>query len=287
MANEAYYQPSDDDFRLAIEATEREIFDEATGTDELDGTEARTLADLSQSEGWDGGALPDSEIAARTMQGDPGGVNFDRPLQMETETTLAADNYALRQQLDAVAKAYQDHVQTPQQQAARQQQREQVRQALYDQYGMIDSYDDAKTDRFIADHAAPVQHAQTLETNRIEASMQAAHRKYGRDFEDAFSDVTSMNENSPLARQIVQTMCSTSDPGEALMELHGNGLVRSLGQPPSRVPFMHSGYTPAPFMPPSRPRRSSAYMDGGWGDESVEREVFDYGAAPDDEGWQY
>jgi hypothetical protein len=280
MATYETHQPSDDDLRGMIRDTEREIFDEATSTEELDGTEAQTLAELSQAGGWDGGALPDSEIAARTMQGDPGGVNYDRPLQMETEQTLAADNYALRQQLNQVATAYNEHVATPQRQAAQEQRRQEAREHLQNRYGLYDLEmgmdGSAKLDRYIAENDARAQG----EVDRIERSMEAAHQRYGRDFEDAYADLTNMAVN-PLSSEIVKSICAGPDPGEALMRLHGNDLVRSQARsaPP---PFMPRGYAP-----PQRAssRRPSEALDGGWGDESVEREVFD--SAFDDEGWQY
>jgi hypothetical protein len=280
MANEAY-QYTDDDLRGMIRDTEREIFDEAVGNDELDGSEAQTLADMSQSEGWDGLPLADNEIAARTMQGDQGGVNYDRPLQMETETTLAADNYALRQQLNQVAAAYQEHVQTPQRQAAHQQLREQYRQRLENEYGLFDLSgpgEEYKLDRLIARDAAEAQAKEAWINN----SIGNAHLKYGRDFDDVWRDVTSMDPNHPAARAIVQDAMSTSDPGEALMRLHGNPLLQSYRRsaPP---PFMSQrGY-----VPPQRAHRPPEALDGGWGDRETEEDVFAYGAARDDEEWGY
>jgi hypothetical protein len=278
MANEAYqYQLSDDDLRGMIKDTEVEIFNEAVGNDELDGTEAQTLADLSQSEGWDGRPLGDNEIAARTMQGDTG-VNFDRPLQMETETTLAADNYHLRQQLDSVVKAYNEHVQTPQRQAAQEQLREQARQHLENRYGSYHMGSPEQLDRFIADN----QTMQQQEENRIESSFQYAAQVDGQEFRDAHAEVTAMDPRHPLARQIVQSICASPDPGAAMTHLRGNSLVRSLARS-AAPPFMPRGYGPPPHV--SQPRRPSDYETTGFGDESVEREVFD--SAFDDEGWQY
>jgi hypothetical protein len=271
------YELNDDDLRAMIRGTEAEIFNEAVGNDELDGTEDQLVGDFSQAEGWDGLPLGDNEIAARTMQGD-NSVNFDRPIAMETEQTLASDNYHLRQQLDAMAQAYNEHVAAPQRQAAHQQLRAQYEQRLQDEYGLYNLSgpgEEHKLDRLIAKDAAEAE----AKERWINNSLENAHRRYGRDFDDVYADVTAMDHHHPAARAIVQDAMSTADPGESLMRLHGNPLLQSYRRP-SGPPFM-----PRAYAPPQRAssRRPPEALDGGWGDEEVERDVFEYGSFRDDE----
>jgi hypothetical protein len=270
----------DDEITAMVRDTDREIMAEALGDVEQSGYENQMVDDLSQAEGWDGEDLPIEEVAHRNIYGDTG-TNFDRPIEMDTEVTLANKLQQAERERDAYAAAWNQAVAQPQIEAAHAQHREEVRKNLYDQYGIVDSYDDAKLDRFINDYGASVRHAQALQENRMEASLQHAAQKYGQDFQDAYNDVTSMNPNSPLARDIIQTAMATSDPGEAIMELHNNQLVRALGRTPS-PPFMPQGYGPPHA---SRPVRPSDRMEGGWGDADVERDVFD--SAFDDGGWEY
>jgi hypothetical protein len=260
--------------------TEKEIFHEGIGEQEPDDHGQQMVDDLSQVEGFDGNDLPIEEIAHRNIYGDTP-TNFDRPIEMQDQLALKQENDALRAQLDAVSGAYNQYVAAPQQEAQRAQYREQVRQHLSDRYGMFDSYDDAKLDQFINDHAAATQHAGALQVNRIEASMSHAHAKYGRDFEDAYHDLTSMDPNNPLARHIVHHVVGSADPGEKLLELHGNSLVQSLG-PSTPPPFMPFSARPARTMRPPRP---SDAMDAGWGNRETEEDVFN--SAFDDEGWGY
>jgi hypothetical protein len=267
----------DSTIRQMVADTEKEVFWEGIGEQEPTDHENQLVDELSQPEGWDGDDLGIEEIAARTMDGD-NPQNFDRPVQMDNEITLSNKLAAAEQQRDAALHLYDEHVAAPTRELQRTAHREQVRQNLENQYGMF-GFDDAKLDQFIADHSASVQHAQALQSARIEASMAAAHQKYGDDFLDAYNDLTAMKPDSALARDIVQTMVSTSDPGEALMQLHGNSLVRALG--PSRSP----PFMPRSWGPPhaSRPTRSSAAMDAGWGDQQTEQDVFN--SAFDDEGY--
>jgi hypothetical protein len=265
-----YQTYTDDDVNLAIRDTEREVFNAGVnGYDGDEDTDNQLLDELSQPEGWDGGDLPIEEVAHRNIYGDTS-TNFDRPIAMETEQTLAAENERLRQERDAAVAGYNQYVAMPQLEAALEQRREQFREHMM-AHGYYDcDRDNAKTDRLMAASDRMNQHAQALESGRIEASMAHAHAKYGHDFEDAYNDLTSMDHTNPLARNIVQHVVGTADPGEALMQLHGNNLVQGLG-PSTPPPFMGS----APLPPHTyRPQRPVDTLDGGWGDPETEQDVF-------------
>jgi hypothetical protein len=93
-----------------------------------------------------------------------------------------------------------------------------------------------------------------------------------------------MDPASPLAREIVQNIVRSADPGAAVMELHGNSLVRSLS----------TGHRP-PFLPPVRnvasafpgrstaPRPNGGAWASGYGDRDTEVDVFNSAFEP---GWE-
>jgi hypothetical protein len=268
------YQTYDDDINLAVRDTEREIFDEAVGNIEADGDENQLVDELSQSEGWDGGDLPIEEVAHRNMYGDTVGTNYDRPIALQNEVTLAAENDALRNQLALTTGYIDQHIAQPAQELVQEGRREQFRQHM-ENHGFFGGVENEKIDALIAASDRANQHAGALEGERINASMSAAHRRYGQDFADAYDDITHMDANSPLAREIVRNICTSADPGEKLMQYHGgsggNSLIQALG-PSTTPPFLPPSYGPRHA---SRPPRPSDMMEGGWGDADVEREVFD------------
>jgi hypothetical protein len=283
-AMDEYEAMGDDMITDMVRSTEREIFSSATTGDDDYDQNNQMVDENSQLESWDGSDLPIEEVAHRNLFGDTS-TGHDKPMEMQDQLSLQAENDALRQQNAAITAAYNEHVAAPTRALQEQAELEQFRNAMYNNFGAVLSYDDQKDGALLAGMRTASQHAGALQANRINASMAHAHEKYGQDFEDAYNDVVSMNTNSPLARNIVQTMCATSDPGEALMELHNNGLVRALG--PSRAPpFMPQGYNPPHAF---RPSQSVDYMHGDW--DRVRREdaeVWNYAAGPtDEEGWRY
>jgi hypothetical protein len=264
---------TDDDISLAIRDTEKEVFWSAvTGDDDGGGTNNQMVEDLSQAEGWDGDDLSMNEIAARTMHGD-NSTNFDRPIAMETETTLAADNYHLRQQLDAVIKAYNERVATPEMEAARQQRRDAVSDHMYNNLGLI-SIDNAKLDQIIAREDAAAQDR----VNRLEANFRATAQRHGKAFDDAFDYLKSMPVNERSSR-LVKDLLETDNPGEMVMHFHGHPYIEDIIR--TAPPFMPRGYGPPPRA--VRQPRSSDSADGGWGDADVEADIFN--SAFDNEGW--
>ena len=128
---------------------------------------------------------------------------------------------------------------------------------------------------------------QAMKDSRVNASMSAAHRDHGRDFEQAYSNLMSLDSNDPAARGLVQKIYAHADPGAALMEWHeisggragafmggrGGGTARS-----GRImPSLNSG-TPASYRQPSgRSGRSDGWPvgedDGGYADNETERDI--------------
>jgi hypothetical protein len=232
----------DRDVKSAVAATEREIFYEAAAGEEPDEGMKEFVDEMSQSEGWDGDPLPIEEIAHRALNGDDEN-NFDRPMLLEDEHELAQENAQLRQQLAQREQEYELMLGQPMAEAQRAQMRENARTQLENAYGLV-SLNDEQLDRFLGDMYTAKAHGENLEAARFNASMAYAHNQHGQDFERAYDSLTSMNPRNPLARQIVEHVRNSADPGAALMGLADNSLVTALG----------SGRT-APFLPrPSMPR---------------------------------
>jgi hypothetical protein len=259
----------DSDIRAAVADTENEIFSEATGGEERTDQENQLVSDLSEVEGWDGSDLNMEEIAHRNLYGDTQ-TNYDRAIEMETEQTLQAENDILRQQINEQEGFIQQYLAQPLTAEARAQQRAAIRDRMEQVYGFTHFGSDQQVDAFINHVQTDATHAQNLESGRVGASLQHAANAYGADFHDAFSDLTSMDPRHPLARQIVQSVTASADPGQAVMQLHGNSLVRSLstGNVPPFIP-RHPG---APAHPRSAPSREGPW-EAGWGDRATEEDI--------------
>jgi hypothetical protein len=115
--------------------------------------------------------------------------------------------------------------------------------------------------------------------------MGAAHRAHGDEFAAAYQNLTSLDPNNPNARNLVQSIYSSDDPGKTLMEWHemtgGQAPPRAVGGGARRgiMPSLNSG-TPAS----SRGERSSASRgrsdgwpvgddEGGYADDTTERDI--------------
>jgi hypothetical protein len=112
-------------------------------------------------------------------------------------------------------------------------------------------------------------------TQRLNASLGNAHRIHGADFEQAFSDITSMNPRDRRSREAVQTIISSADPGSAVMQVWGalqgaNFIAKRTGGAPF-APMLRSSMR--------SPHEGSARRSRGWYDDaeehSPERELSD------------
>jgi hypothetical protein len=270
---------SDDDINLAIRDTEKEVFWSAvTGDDDGGDTNNQMVEDLSQAESWDGDDLPIEEIAHRTMQGDIG-TNFDRPIAMETEVSLANQNAALREQNARLTNAYNEHVGAPQREAQIAAQREAARQHVQDKYGLYDlSYDEPhKFDAFVRNEIEKQQLLHAAGADRINRSFAEAHHKYGDEFVERYNAFTSQPVDA-ISQAMARRFTEAEDPGEAFMALMDNPFSRPPPFMPASSPYRYLGPSP-------RQSRARAPRDGmgGWGDAAVEEDIFN--SAFDDEGW--
>jgi hypothetical protein len=259
MDEDRFERMHDHDLRAAIADTEFEIWSDAIGDDAYANEHAnQMLDDLSRPEGWDGGDLGIEEVAHRNLFGDTQ-TNFDRPIAAQNEADLQAENDALRAQVAEQQTFISDTLLEPTSKQAQEAGREAVRKRLQDDYGLYDlemPSNPEKLDRFINEVTQLTQYTQALENARGEASMVHAHKKYGRDFEDAYNDLQQMDTNNPLSHSIMQAIKTAADPGEKLMEFHNNPIVQGLG-PSNRPPFMPHFNSPAP-------PRTQRPLEGDW-----------------------
>jgi hypothetical protein len=77
---------------------------------------------------------------------------------------------------------------------------------------------EAWQDRRLARAVGQVQ--QTHEINRVEMSMQIAHEKHGKAFNEAYSAVINLDTRNPRNVQTVREIMASSNPGRALMQWH-------------------------------------------------------------------
>jgi hypothetical protein len=222
--------------RDMIRRTEQEIFDETMGRAEpFNDDDGDFLDEVSQTEGWDGQNLSDSEQFETSINGH-NDDNYDRPLALHADQELLAENQRLREQLDG---AWDANMRILTDDISRQQTAEQ-RQAFKDQLldQLLDSTPGGAGDRLIDQLTQQHQHVTNLDAARREASFEAAHGRYGDDFLDVANDMSRMDHNNPMARQIVQSIYNAPDPGEALMELNGNSFFSSLRDHRKNPPFL-------------------------------------------------
>jgi hypothetical protein len=231
--------------------------------------------DLEQTEGWDGSPLPLEEIAETNIEGhSPTG--YDRPLALDLEQQFDR-GIAQRDQAIAQLQQQNQHLQMladPNYKTQQDQADDALLTAVLDSPSAVRGHIDALRG-----------HIHQMQSDRVNASLGAAHRDHGRAFERAYRDMTSMNTNDPAARALVQDVWNHRDPGVRLMELAGRGAGQAFGGGSRLPPSLNSGqsarWSDGQSMHGRRPAASSS-RDSGWpvGDEDdgvdsmAEREIW-------------
>jgi hypothetical protein len=236
----SYHEPafSDDMLTSAVAETEREILRDAMGEGDLaDGIDNSLVDDMSQMHGWDDEPLSDAEQIQTTAHGHEQ-EGFDRPLGLAEERGELRESEMLRAQLAERDQQIQELLdQTGPVREARERMQQQRREALLDAV-----VDPARADQVLAHMENQQGQIHSNNMSRVNAALEAAHAKYGSDFETTYQAIRAMDARNPLTNQIVRSIFDFPDPGEALMHLHGNPLLETLS----------SGSPPPPFMPGSR-----------------------------------
>jgi hypothetical protein len=257
-----------------IAETEAEILRDALGHDDpSEDMPSDLIADQSRVEGWEG-ALDDSELIHTTAYGHEQ-HGFDRPLQFREEVDAVAENARLQQELAQRDQQIQQLLdQTGPIREAREQAQQQRRDALLNA-----AIDPAEADQVLGTLEGQQAQLHANNMDRANAALEAAHARYGRDFERVYTQVQNMDPRNPLTNQIVQSLFASRDPGEALMSLAGNPLLQTLS----------SGRHPPPFMPQgarsaARARSQSGIGyddlvdDGGSVAAELEQDIFQHAA---------
>jgi hypothetical protein len=140
--------------------------------------------------------------------------------QLETERRERA---AERARMEGYLLAQRQQQQPPQQR----QQQPQVPDMFEDPQG----YHDHMRREFQSELAA---RDQRIDNMRVEQSMALAHRLDKESFEKAWGSLQQLDPNNPDARQVVQRIYASADPGEALVSWHKrNETLREVGDDPA------------------------------------------------------
>jgi hypothetical protein len=266
---------SDTNFAIAeaVRDTEAEIFNDAAGVETDDASNDPSDRDLEMPEGFDGTPLSEADLIATTSRGHdlPG---FDRPATYAAETEEFQKNRERAERAERDNAALIQHY-DPQLRERAEQRREFAKSQLIDEAV-------TNPDRLLDNMAAMNNHRQALDSQRVEGSLAAAHKAYGKDFETAYSQLVNQPQGDPLVRAVVQRIWNAPDPGHMLMRLaYGNEL--GSGQEAERSSYSASG-NPPPFMPQgqrSAPGDRSAEEMSGWGTPGQvgsEKDIFDFAA---------
>lgn len=69
-----------------------------------------------------------------------------------------------------------------------------------------------------------------LQEQRVEMSMQMAHTRHGENFAKAYQALVSLDQNNPESRQLVSSIYSAPNPGEAVVQWHRRSeVMRQVG----------------------------------------------------------
>jgi hypothetical protein len=248
-----------------IRETEREILNDAMDLDHPADSPFSDdiVADQSRVEGWNG-HLDNSELIHTTAYGHEQ-HGFDRPLAFREEQDAVTENARLQQELSARDQQIQQLLdQAGPIREAREQQQQQRREQLMDA-----ALDPQRADQVLNTLEGQQQQLYANNMDRCNAALEAAHGKYGRDFERVYSQVQNMDPRNPLTNQIVQSLFASRDPGEALMSLADNPLLETLS----------SGRPVPPFMPQPARAAPAAEFTGRRIEEDDLGYDFDHGGA--------
>ena len=259
----------------AVRSSEKEIFDAGAGVEPKE--DSGLDKSIEQIDGWDGKPLSDEEQLEANFRGRDNSGN-DRPLQLAEETNeyetavqkaraLEAENAQLRTKYEPTIRGDAE---------ARQERARQylITAALENPDGVLGHMENLRTSRT------------ELDMGRVDTSLRAAQEKYGPDFERIYNMLDTKRNpqhlNDPVVRAIVQRIWSQENPGEALMEWGGRGIVQSgRGEGRSAPPFMPQPERSAAPRSSSRTTEADNYSERGrsdfaTGEQEIWRDVENY-----------
>ena len=187
--------------------------------------------------------------------------------------TVDNENAVLRELLALAERSRQETINRYDPQ--RQDKHELNRAQFLEQNGLF-AMDNQKADALFAGVTALQQANQQLQNQRGNESLNEAHAKYGHDFEAAYTSLQQADPRSPLTRALYDHVRNSPDPGEAIMQLHGNDLVASLGTGRYvEPPFARTREIPRGPVRVDRVARDEDDYNSGYGNADVEESIFD------------
>jgi len=243
--------------RAAVRETEDEILRYAFA--EPDPDEGFTEDDiedlgLSKMEGWDGQPLDDLETAAVNLFGheDEEGNPMDRPIAYQEE----------QDRHEAILKSNQDLIghmarqQTEREAVAFEARKRDVEMnVLSDPTGAVNHLE--QRERQIMHLNSP----EGQQENFVNYALNRAAQEHGRDFQEAFEALTSLDKRDPAHRELVQSIYDSRDPGESLMSWHqAGGDIRPSRRSGMSIPSLNSQSRAS--------SRTSSRSSGGFSDDA-------------------
>jgi hypothetical protein len=252
------FELSDSDLAEAIADTEQEIFGEAAPggllPEELEDSDD-LVERMSQMRDWNDDSVSDLRLAGEAAGTTPVG----QTLAWTDEDAEAARAEGYQAGAAAMARDLQPYLPTPQKpdQFAQPEEYERYFIGLAQQAATGAGIQPLPTDQQILARGRPDQFgdpeayeswllargrqesgASQWQSDRINSSMGYAHRRYGPEFEQAYTNVTKgLDASNPAHRNLVNGIINSSDPGAALMQANdfaqaANASAERFGGPP-------------------------------------------------------
>lgn len=251
---------ADDLLSEAVGNTEKEIFSEATATDEPEAEGDRSLEEMGSDLEGRGDADEGDEATGEEGEGDEGDGQKKEPIAakagekkkaaeeepedartripraefidmrkraQKAESDLAAERETSRRQydalnarLDAIASAQNKPAAPAKAEAGD----EEIDRIFSDPKGFVS---DLRRD-------IRAEVTQDFSTRLVNSSMAAAHTTHGETFEKAYAAVQSLDPKDPTARAEMQSVWNAPNPGEALIDWFGRReTLREVGRDPN------------------------------------------------------
>jgi hypothetical protein len=277
------FELSDDDLTQAIADTEQEIFSSSTGGD-LDPEDVESwddiIEDQSRMHGWDDSLVDDAKLARDPTGDTPIGMSMG----VDDDDLDAARQEGFNQGAQALYRELAPHL--PRQEPAdmfadpERWRAELLAEArggqgvtpLPSQNTSVDMFGDPEGFRQQTINDIRTQRAvDQWNTDRVNSSMGYAHRRYGQDFETAYTNVTKgLDASNPAHRHIVSQIVNDADPGAAIMKANdflqtANASSERFGGPP---------FAPGLVRPQRAPLRNSAGDGPRSREEALEQSIF-------------
>jgi hypothetical protein len=211
-----------------VRDTETEILAEVMGVEphELPGGRSESFTDEEYHTGvesWDGEPLDEKELIAVNLYGHPDSGQ-DRPVQYQEDLNYLEQ---LQQANEHIAQLQAHNAELAQRADPELQRR--LAAEHEERIVQMIANPEAAARQIYEEGLAAGRQASNI--NRNNASMAAAHRQYGKDFERAYDALQRLEPGNSVARGIVQGIMADEDPGQALLQWY-EGYGSRGNQPP-------------------------------------------------------